>query len=123
MIEHLENLPYNVAGFRASQKVTKDDFKNTLLPKVKELVDKTDKLNYILVLDTSIRNFTLGAWIQDLILGIKYFTKWRRIAIVTDVNSIRIFTKYHSYFMPGEYRGYKHNDLQKAVDWISSINK
>ena len=89
------------------------------MPCVKDLVDKTDQLNYLLVLDTSIRNFTIGAWLQDLILGIRYLTKWHRIAIVTDVQGIRTFTKYHSYFMPGEYKGYKHDELKEAIDWTS----
>lgn len=123
MIESLENLPINIVGFKASNKVTKDDFKKTLLPKVKELIDRTNKLNYVLVLNTSVRNFTIGAWIQDLVLGLIYITKWHRIAIVTDVKGIRTFTKFHSYLMPGEYRGFKHSDLQEAIDWVSSENK
>lgn len=123
MIEYLENLPMNMVGFKASEEVTKDDFKKSLLPKVKELVDRTNKLNYVLVLNTSVRNFTMGAWLQDLILGIVYITKWHRIGIVTDVKGIRIFTKIHSYFMPGEYRGYKLTELQQAIDWVSSKNE
>ena len=119
MIEYLENLPKNMVGFKATGEVTDGDFKTILMPCVKDLVDKTDQLNYLLVLDTSIKNFTIGAWLQDLILGIKYLTKWHRIAIVTDVQGIRTFTKYHSYFMPGEYKGYKHDELKEAIDWTS----
>lgn len=120
MIEYLENLPANIVGFKALGTVSKEDFTNTLLPNVKKVVDRIGELNYILVLDTSIKNFTFGAWIQDFILGLKYMTKWNRIAIVTDVKGIRTFTKYHSYFMPGEYRGYKHSELQNAINWVSS---
>lgn len=123
MIQYLENLPKNIVGFKATGNVTKEDFKMNLLPQVKKLVEKTGELNYILVLDTSVKNFTFGAWIQDLILGIKYITKWHRIGIVTDVKGIRIFTKIHSYFMPGEYRGYKLTELQQAIDWVSSKNE
>ena len=62
MIEHLQNLPKNIVGFKATGEITEEDFSETLIPKVQALVDKTDKLNYLLVLETSVKNFTIGAW-------------------------------------------------------------
>ncbi|KOY84554.1 hypothetical protein AD998_20390 [bacterium 336/3] len=41
------------------------DFIETVMAKVKALIDKTDKLNYLLVLETSVKNFTIGAWMKD----------------------------------------------------------
>lgn len=38
------------------------------MPKVKALPNKTYKLNYLLVLDTPINNFTIGAWIKDALM-------------------------------------------------------
>ncbi len=119
MIHYLDELPENIAGFRATGEVTEVDFINTVMPKVKELVDKTGQLNYLLVLETSIKNFTLGAWIKDALMGIKHLTKWNRAAIVTDVEAIRTFTDIFSIFLPGEFRGFEHSELQEAIDWVS----
>lgn len=119
MIQFIEHLPGNTVGFKATGEVTETDFSETVMPKVKELVDKTGTLNYMLVLDTSVKNFTAGAWFKDAIMGIKHLTKWNRAAIVTDVEGIRSFTGIFSVLMPGEFKGFEHIDLQAAIDWAS----
>jgi hypothetical protein len=119
MIKHLENLPSNIVGFKATGEITATDFTETVLPKVNELIEKTDKLNYLLVLETSVKNFTIGAWMKDVFMGIKHLTKWNRAAIVSDAEGVRNFTNFFSYLMPGEFRGFEHKDLQEAIDWVS----
>ena len=119
MIHYIPNIPSNMVGFKAINAITEQDFDEIVIPKVKELVEKTGKLNYMLVLETSITNFTFGAWFKDALMGIKHLTKWNRAAIVTDVNGIRIFTDIFSVLMPGEFKGFEHKDLEKAIDWVS----
>ena len=122
MITQIENLPLNIVGFKAVGEITEKDFTETVMPKVKALIDKTDKLNYLLVLDTSLKNFTIGAWMKDAMMGIKHLTKWNRAAIVSDVEAIRNFTNFFSYLMPGEFKGFEHSELQQAIDWVSEKN-
>jgi hypothetical protein len=119
MICYLEKLPKNIVGFKAIGEITEEDFTDTVMPKVKALIDQTDTLNYLLVLDTSLNNFTIGAWMKDAMMGIKHLTKWRRAAIVSDVVAIRNFTDFFSYLMPGTFKGFEHKDLQQAIDWVS----
>lgn len=119
MIHYIPNLPANMVAFKAVNTITEEDFNEIVMPKVKELVDQTGKLNYMLVLETSITNFTLGAWFKDALMGIKHLTKWNRAAIVSDVDGIRIFTEIFSILIPGEFKGFEHKDLQKAIDWVS----
>lgn len=122
MIQHLQDLPLNMVGFKAIGEITEKDFTETVMPKVKALIDKTDKLNYLLVLETSIKNFTVGAWMKDAMMGIKHLTKWNRAAIVSDVEAVRNFTNFFSYLMPGEFKGFEHSELQQAIDWVSEKN-
>lgn len=119
MIHQLQNLPTNIVGFKATGEITEADFTNTVMPNVQALIDKTDQLNYLLVLDTSLKNFTIGAWMKDAIMGIKHLTKWNRAAIVSDEATIRNFTNFFSYLMPGEFKGFEHSELQQAIDWVS----
>lgn len=119
MIETLNNVPQNLVAFRATGEVTEDDFKNTVMPEVEEKVKETGKLNYLLLLDTDIKNFTAGAWLQDVLLGIKNITKWNRAAIVSDSENIIKFTDAFSIAMPGEFKGFKKTELQQAIDWAS----
>lgn len=119
MIETLKNVPDNLAAFRATGEITKDDFKDVVMPEVEKLVEKTGKLNYLLLLDTDIKNFTAGAWLQDALLGVQNLTKWNRCAIVADSEGIIKFTDAFSVAMPGEFKGFKKSELQQAIDWAA----
>lgn len=112
-------MPENMVGFRAVGEVSKDDFTNTVIPHVEKHIEKTGKLNYLLLLDTSIKDFSAGAWWQDAMMGIKNLTKWNRAAIVSDSEGIRKFTDFFSILMPGEFKGFYKEDLDKAVLWTS----
>lgn len=118
MIEKIKGLPRNMVGFRTEGEVVKEDF-DFVTKEVESLVDRTDKLNYLLFLDNSPSDFTLGAWMQDAILGIKNLTKWNRAAIVTDSETVMNFTSVFSKLMPGEFKGFSKNEYQLAIDWTS----
>ena len=118
MIVQIPRLPDNMVGFRADGEVTKEDFDIVHL-QVADLVEKTGKLNYLLFLDNSPADFTMGAWLQDALLGVKHITKWNRAAIISDSEAVIDFTAVFSKVMPGEFRGYHKTDYNKAVDWVS----
>lgn len=119
MIYTIENLPANMVGFKAIGNITENDFSKIVIPTVKVLIDKTDKLNYLLVLDTSIKNFSKEAWFENAMMGMKNLTKWNRAAIVSDVTAIKVFTNIFSVLMPGEFKVFEHSQLQDAIDWVS----
>lgn len=108
----------NIVAFRALAEVTKDDFLTAVIPAVEHLVKQTNEINFLLVLDTDIENFTTGAWIQDALLGLKHLGKWNRAAIVTDTDEIISFTNGFSFIVPGEFRGYKKVEFNKALNWV-----
>lgn len=118
MIQTIPDVPSNMVAFRSSGEVTKDDFE-IVFEHVKRLVDQTGKLNYLLFLDNSPADFTAGAWLQDALLGLKNITKWNRAAIVTDSQTVIVFTDAFSKLMPGEFRGFYKSELQKAIDWTA----
>ncbi len=119
MIHIIDNLPLNIVGFRATGDVSEKDFTGIVFPEVKALVEKTGKLNYLLLLDTPVKNFTIGAWLKDALLGIKNLTKWNRAAIVSDSAVIRKFTDIFSVLIPGEFKGFERADLKDAIDWTA----
>jgi len=108
----------NVVAFRALAEVTKEDFQSVVVPAVEKLVKNIDEINFLLVLDTDIGNFTAGAWLQDAMLGLKNLGKWNRAAIVTDSDQIITFTDGFSYVVPGEFKGFKKLDFNKALNWV-----
>lgn len=119
MIEVITDIPKNVAGFRAKGEVTKDDYQNVIVPEVTQLAKETGQINFLLYLDTDVRNFTAGAWLQDAMLGIRHLTKWNRAAIISDSEGVIKFTDAFSIAAPGEFMGFKKADYERAVLWVS----
>ncbi|AYN01790.1 STAS/SEC14 domain-containing protein [Chryseobacterium aahli] len=123
MITIINDAPENVAAFNATGDVTKEDFENLVIPYVKNKVEQFDELNYLLYLDTDLSNFTMGAWLQDALLGIKNLSKWNRAAIVTDKEGVQNFTDIFSVLMPGEFKSFPKENLYNALYWCQNGNE
>ena len=119
MIEIIQGLPRNVAAFNAIGKVGVDDYNTTINPLVKKIKQQSGRINYLLVLNTSLSNYTIGAWIKDGLLGLKYFTSWRKIAIVAKEKGIVNFTNFFGKLLPAVTKGFLMKDIDIAKRWIS----
>jgi len=119
MLTLITGLPDHVLGITASGTVTKEDMENILFPGLKRLVDKYDEIYYLLILQTEVGSFTVGSWLQDMKAGIKHFSKWKKIAVVTDQAGVEKFTDIFSVLVPGESKGFKLQQEDEAKEWIS----
>ena len=120
MIQLINDAPNNVAAFRAIGKVDKSDYDNLVIPTIDKLVERQGKINFMLVLDTDLTDFTIGAIMQDLGVGLKHFTKWHKMAIVSKSAAINTFTDLFSYVAPGEAKGFNHDQIDEATRWVST---
>jgi len=124
MLTTIDNLPNYVLGVRAYGEVDKNDLEAVLLPGLEALAETYGEIYYLLVLETPVGNFTVGAWWQDLVAGIKHFTHWKKMAIVTDQSTVEKFTDIFSYVSPGDAKGFKLSELTEAIEWVSlKVNK
>jgi len=122
MLEIINNLPEHVLGIKAIGEVTADDLATVLLPGLENQVRKFNEINYLLVLDTPVKNFSAGAWLQDMKAGLQNFTKWNKIAVVTDESAVENFTDIFTIVVPGKSKGFKHSEFEEAKRWISSTD-
>jgi len=121
MIEVIPGFPDHVTPFRATGTVTRNDYYTKINPLVKRVAATHGKINYLLVLNTALKNYTLGAWVEDGLLGFRYFSKWNKLAIVTEKDSIKKFTDTFGIFIPCPTKGFKLEDFASATDWISAL--
>ena len=117
MIQQIES-PQNVVAFKATGEVTKNDYQTVLLPAVERLVNQIDEINFLFLIDTEIESFTAAAWMQDAWVGLKNLSKWNRSAIVTDSEKAISFTNAFSYMVPGEFKGFKKEAFNEAMNWV-----
>lgn len=123
MITIIPDAPESVAAFKASGEITKTDFEKIVNPEVKRKVEKYEELNYLMLIDTDLSDFSAGAWLEDVLLGIKNLARWNRAAIVTDSSGIQNFTDIFSILMPGEFKAFAKDNLYNALYWCQNGNE
>ena len=114
------DLPMNVIGFRAIGKVTKEDYENILMPAVDAQAKKFNKINFLLLLDTDVSNYTFGAWVDDALVGLKHLTHWHKVAIVSHSDTIKKITNIFGHLVPGIYKGFQTSALEEAKIWVAA---
>lgn len=116
----MTDLPVHVVGVRATGVVTKDDYEKVLIPVIENAAKSIYKLNFLMLLETEINHFTVGALADDAVMGLKHFTKWHKIAIVTDEKGVRTFTNIFGVAVPGETKSFCIAELEEAKRWVAS---
>ncbi len=119
MIEMMTDLPENVIGFTAQGKVTAADYEQQLVPAVEAALARADKVRLLYHLGADFDGFEAGALWEDAKVGLSHMAAWERIALVTDVEWIRLATKALGFAMPGEVRVFSDAQLHAARDWLT----
>lgn len=120
MLLLMTDAPPHVVGVRAVGKVSEDEYENILLPALEKAIKQFGELNYIMVLETSVANFSVGAWLNDIKAGLKHYTKWKKIAIVTDQKFVEKITDFVSLLIPGQAKGFPLSDIKLAKAWVGA---
>lgn len=120
MLQVMQDVPAGALGIRATGRVSADDYLDVVFPAFTAYAKTTKGFKYLLLLETSVSNFTIDAWLNDAVLGYQYFTKWRKVAIVTDQERVISFTNVVGKLAPGEYKGFTLAELPTAKEWLSS---
>ena len=120
MLQLINDLPANVVGIDAKGTVTKEELENILIPAIDDLIARTGKIHYLLVLHTDLKNWDWSAWVSDAKIGLKYFTRWAKIAVVTDNNAVSTFTAAFSGLVPGDAKAFRMSELEEAKKWVAT---
>jgi len=84
-----------------------------------ELLKKNKRINFILILETDIKDFTPGAWCGNVKIGFKYFFKWNKVVVVSDQKGVRGFNDLFRYIIPGKYKSFPLDQIDKALRWVA----
>jgi SpoIIAA-like len=115
MIEIIEGLPENVVGLVVKGRLTKGDCSEILLPKLIKSLD----WHYRLRLYYEIRSRFPGAGWEAVGLGLDHMP-WERVAIVTDVASVRHAVQALRLLLPAEIRVFETSRMAQGLAWITA---
>ena len=123
MIVQLIDIPNTLVAFRTTSDVTKDDFDHVVLPAVAELGQRTNRLNYLLILETPFLNIHIGGWMEGVLTQLNSFHTWNRAAIVSDLNGIEKYCTHLGKITSGEFKGFSVDEYNEAVQWAAEQNE
>ena len=119
MLKVIEDLPDHVVGIRASGQVTAEDYQNVLVPEIEKRLSRHWRLRLLYVFGRDFEDFSAAAAWEDAKVGMRHFTHFERIAVVSDVEWLRRMVKVFGVLLPGEVRVFENSGLKEATAWIS----
>ena len=122
MIERIDDMPAGTIGFRASGKLTRQDYRDVLEPSLRDAAT-AGEIRMVFVL-TDFEGLEPAAWYEDiktgLGFGVGHLSAWKRSAIVTDVDWIGRAFDLFAWMTPGEVRVYGLDELDDARTWVAA---
>jgi hypothetical protein len=117
MIKQLTELPDGVIGFEVTEKVRAEDYRDVVIPAVEQAA-QTGEVRFVIVIP-EFHGMTAGAVGQDLKVGFENFRKWKRIALITDIEWMHQMTTIFGWMTPGEVKTFKLGERDQALAWVS----
>src|SRR3954449_6898236 len=125
MIEAIHDMPQGTIGFSASGEVTREDYRDVLVPALREAAERGE-MRILVVVGTEFENYDPGAILEDAKVGIDlgfiHRAQWRRCAVVTDVAWIRRSINLFGFMAPGEIRCLPLAEVDQARSWITGAD-
>ena len=118
VLEILKEFPDNVVAAKGSGEVTKKDYEDVLIPAVAAALKRHDKIRCFYMLDKEFSGFDAGAVWEDTKIGFEHLTRWERVAVVTDVEWIRLTINFFHFLFP--IRVFSVSEEAEARKWIES---
>jgi len=122
MIELLKGFPSNVVAIACHGTISAQDYDTVLVPAVEKALETNDKVRMLYEVAPDFQGYEAGAAWEDFKTGMEHFTKWERIAVITDIEWISGAVKIFGVFLPSEIRVYPLADAAQARLWITQAS-
>lgn len=119
MVERIPDLPDNVLGFTARGTITAKDYESIINPAVEAMFARQGKVRFLYHLGEEFSGIAAAATWDDAKLGLKHFKGWEKVAVVSDVEWVRLAIKVYGLAIPGHIRGFHNRELAEAKQWVS----
>jgi hypothetical protein len=119
MIEELDGLPEGTLGFKFTGHVKGDDYDKVLAPAVDEAIEQYERIRALIQFGPGFEGYDLDAMWDDTKIGLRHWTGFERIAVVTEVGWIRTGVKAMGFMMPCPIQLFDIDELDDAKRWLS----
>ncbi len=122
MIERIDVMPAGTVGFRASGRLTREDYRDVLEP-VLGAAAEAGEIRMLFEV-TDFNGVEPAAGYEDLKTGLGlgwgHRSAWKRTAVVTDLDWLAKGFEFFAWVTPGQVKVFGLDGFGEAQDWISS---
>lgn len=120
MIERItEGMRGNVVALAAHGKVSHEDYQKVVIPAIEEKIVAYDKLRLFFHLGEDFVGYSAAAIWDDTKVGIRNFTSFEKIAVVTNVSWVKEAVRIFGIFMPCPVKVFPNEELSAAAAWVN----
>lgn len=121
MIKLLDGFPNNVVAAIAIGLVTRQDYDTVLIPRIEAVAQTHAKIRCYYEIGPDFSGMEPGAMWEDLRVGVGYWTRWERVAVITDVTWIAQVVNAFRFLMPGSLRVFPSQQKDAASAWVTAV--
>jgi len=118
--EVLGGYPADVVAVSAHGRIDRAAYEETLMPLVEERIKAEGKVNLLYEIGEAFEGYTAGAMWDDAKLGLMHLADFAKIAVVTDVEWIRLGIKMFAPMMRADVHLFHLAECADAKAWIAA---
>ena len=115
----LEGYPDNVVAFRAEGVITRDDYEETLIPRVEERISAQGQIKLLYWCGQEFKGVSAGAMWDDARFGLTHLGDFSKIAVVSDIEWVRQSVKLFAPLVRAPVQVFHNADIEEAKCWIA----
>jgi SpoIIAA-like len=119
MIRIVDGSPAGVLVVEASGRLTPADYAEVLEPALDAAAKDGGRIRVVVVFPGDFDGLEVGAVWQDLKMGVRDWSAWERIALVTDHAWMRDGLRMFAWAVPGEVKAFELAQRADAVAWAA----
>ena len=116
----IEGLPDDVVGLDAEGVIEARDYDEVIVPLIEAKLKEHDRIKLLYRVGRGFERYTAGAIWSDTRVGIKHFTRFAKVAVVSDVPWIRHAVRLFAPMVPAEVTVFADSEMAAAKVWISA---
>ncbi len=119
MIELMTGLPDDVVAFTAKGEVTSSDYREVLVPAVRDALTRHERIRLLYVLGAEFTGYSGAALWDDAVVGTEHFSHFDRMAVVSDKEWVRHSVNAFAWMMPTRIKVYADSEQAEALAWVT----
>lgn len=111
----------NLLGLQATGRLTDQDYKEVLIPRIEQIVAESGKARLVFYMDENFEGWDLHALWDDAKWGIAHKNDFEAIAVVGGPKWVQWGVRLDAHFIPGAVKTFPVDQLTQAWEWARTV--